>query len=113
MSRQQNEPDASPWDELKGLDKLLEHRTRLGISVLLSRSDSLSFSRLKSLLEETDGSLGAHLRKLEDEGYITVRREFQDRKPVSWYALTQKGRKALREHLQVLARVVNKGTPTR
>ena len=106
MSPRRNESDATPWEGLKGLDKLLEHRTRLGICVLLSRGHSLSFSRLKSLLEETDGSLGAHLRKLEDDGYLTVRREFQDRKPVSWYALTPAGRRALKTHVGVLAGVV-------
>ena len=30
----------------------------------------LPFSRLKQVLEETDGSLGTHLRQLEDVGYL-------------------------------------------
>ncbi len=51
---------------LAALDTLLDHRVRLAICVLLSRYDRLSFSRLKELTGETDGSLGAHLRKLED-----------------------------------------------
>ena len=55
---------------LAALDTLLDHRVRLAICVLLSRYDRLSFSRLKELTAETDGSLGAHLRRLEDEGYV-------------------------------------------
>jgi DNA-binding transcriptional ArsR family regulator len=91
---------------LASLDKLFEHRARLGIAVLLSRGGSLSFSRLKTLLAETDGSLGAHLRKLEEAGYVTVRKEFVERKPVSWYALTKEGTRALKGHLENLARLI-------
>ena len=69
------------------LDKLLEHRARLGICVLLARNDSLSFSRLKDLLQETDGSLGAHLRKLEDTGYLNVNKQFQDAERTTFVAV--------------------------
>lgn len=74
--------------------------------VLLSRYDRLSFSRFKELTGETDGNLGANLRKLEDEGYVSVAKEFQERKPVSWYELTPVGRKALRAHLDAMSRVI-------
>ena len=88
---------------LERLDRLLEHRSRLGACALLAQNDALSFSRLKELLEETDGNLGAHLRRLEDQGYVTVRKEFRDRKPASWYSLTAKGREALQAHLNAMA----------
>ena len=68
MSKQPTDSDQPIWNGLDGLDKLLEHRARLGICVLLSRNDMLSFRRLKALLEETEGSLGAHLKKLDDAG---------------------------------------------
>jgi DNA-binding MarR family transcriptional regulator len=94
------------------LDKLLEHRTRLGICALLARNDSLTFSRLKDLLQETDGSLGAHLRKLEDTGYLTVDKKFQDRKPVSWYSLTPLGRESLTSHLSALQQLIQQSIDT-
>ena len=94
------------WQDLDGFDKLLAHRSRLGICVLLSRHEELSFRRFKELLQETDGNLGAQLRKLEDEGLITVRKEFQNRKPVSWYGLTAQGRQTLSAHLEALRRIV-------
>ena len=100
--------------ELDGLDRLLEHRVRLAVGVLLTRYDRLSFSRLKELTDETDGNLGANLRKLEEEGYLTVAKEFVERKPVSWYAITAKGRRALRSHLDALGRVIAQaGKPAR
>ena len=87
---------------LQSLDALLHHRSRLGACVLLSTSDALTFSRLRTLLDETDGNLGAQLRKLEEAGYVSVSKRFEERKPQSWYALTANGRKALKTHLQAM-----------
>ena len=93
-------------EELPDLDRLLEHGARLGIAVLLARYDEMSFSRFKEVLRETDGNLGAQLRKLEDAGYLTARKEFQKRKPVTWYGLTALGRKALARHLDALRHLI-------
>ena len=93
---------SSDWSGLAGFDKLLEHRVRLGACVLLSRNDRLSFVRLRELLGETDGSLGAHMRKLEDEGYVKANKAYEGRKPVTWYALSKSGRDSLRNHLDTL-----------
>lgn len=45
------------------------------------------------------GNLDAHLRKLGEAGYVEVRKEFAERKPVTWYEITAAGSKALRAHL--------------
>jgi DNA-binding MarR family transcriptional regulator len=94
--------DAGLGEGYRNLNKLLEHRLRLAISVLLSRYDRLSFSRLLELTEETNGNLGANLRRLEDARYVTAHKEFVERKPVTWYQLTAAGRKALQTHLAAL-----------
>jgi DNA-binding MarR family transcriptional regulator len=103
--KQQRERGSRASD-LGNLDDLLQHRTRIAAVVLLSRHDQLSFSRLKELLDETDGNLGAHLRRLEDVGYLAAHKEFQERRPVTWYRLTSKGRKALASHLDGLGRLI-------
>jgi len=91
---------------LDGLDPALEHRTRLAVGVLLARHGEISFARFKQQLGLTDGSLGAQLRRLEDEGYIALRRDFVERKPVTWYSLTPAGRKALNRHMRALQAVI-------
>src|SRR5437016_3444303 len=91
---------------LSQLDPLLQHRCRLGACVLLRGADAMTFARLRTLLDETDGNLGANLRKLEDAGYLSVRKEFIDRKPTSWYALTALGVRALRNHLAALQTII-------
>jgi len=91
---------------LEGLDPALEHRARLAIAVLLARHGEISFASFKQQLDMSDGNLGAQLRKLEDAGYISLRRDFVERKPVTWYALTKPGRKALDRHLHALRDVI-------
>jgi len=94
-------------ERLARIDRLLEHRVRLAIAVLLTRWDRLSFSRLRELTGETDGSLGAHLRRMEEAGYLSLDKEFVERKPVTWYALAAAGRKALAAHLHALEDLID------
>ena len=103
--------DAPITERLAELDRLLEHRTRLAICVLLSREPEISFARFKALLDETDGNLGAHLRRLEDRGYIVVEKNFVDRKPHSVYRLTGTGRQRLAAHLEALQSLISAGEP--
>jgi DNA-binding transcriptional ArsR family regulator len=91
---------------LSGLDPLLQHRTRLGAMVLLSGVEALSFTHLRQALGETDGNLGAQLRKLEEADYLVVRKEFKDRKPISWYSIGPPGRASLRQHLAAMESLV-------
>lgn len=92
------------------LDKLLEHRGRLAIVSLLMRIDQISFKRFKALLNETDGNLGAQLRKLEDAGYIKVDKVFANRKPNSWYSITPKGTRAAQRHWAALRELFGEST---
>ena len=103
--------DEHVLESLDGLDKLLEHRLRLALCVLLTRDDSLSFARLKQLTGETDGNLGANLRKLEDNGYLRVRKTYTQRRPVTWYSLQTKGREALQRHLGALTGLIHSANP--
>lgn len=100
------EQDPEPLAGLADLDRLLEHRVRLAICVLLERHDALTFRRLKDCTGETDGSLGAQLAKLEEAGYVSVRKAFEGRRPVSWYRLKRAGSKALQDHLRALKALI-------
>jgi DNA-binding MarR family transcriptional regulator len=88
--------------DLDALDPLLQHRSRLGAMVLLSTADDLTFSRLRELLAETDGNLGAQLRKLEEAEYLSATKAFVDRKPITHYAITKTGYAKLKAHLDAM-----------
>ena len=83
----------------KELDKVIHERMRLGIISALAANEKLSFSDLKSLLNTTDGNVSVHARKLEDAGYVTMKKSFSGRTPLTEYKITAAGRKALAGYL--------------
>lgn len=86
-------------------DPLLLSEARLGVIAALLARHEASFSDLKQLLGLTQGNLSIHLQKLEEAGYILVRKEFVGRKPKTSCRLAAKGRKALLEHVEHLRRL--------
>lgn len=83
----------SPFDH-NAIDDVIHGRLRLGVVAYLSAVDSATFSELRDQVGATDGNLSAHLRKLEDAGYVRVDKSFVNRKPQTRLSLTPVGRKA-------------------
>jgi DNA-binding MarR family transcriptional regulator len=81
------------------LDKVIHERMRLGIISALAANEKLSFSDLKNLLNTTDGNISVHARKLEEAGYLTCEKSFKGRTPLTEYAITKEGKKALERYL--------------
>lgn len=91
---------ASAAERVSGeLDKVIHERMRLGLISALAANDKLSFTDLKSLLNTTDGNISVHARKLEDAGYVTVKKSFVGRTPLTEYKITAAGRRALENYL--------------
>ena len=78
----------------------------MAILVTLEPSNEVDFTYLRDLLEATDGNLGAHLRKLEEAGYITVNKTFIGRKPRTFVAATPTGRAVFQEHVAALEAIL-------
>jgi DNA-binding MarR family transcriptional regulator len=81
------------------LDKVIHERMRLGIISALAANEKLSFTELKNLLVTTDGNISVHARKLEEAGYLSCEKSFRGRMPLTEYAITTHGRKALAKYL--------------
>ena len=81
------------------LDPVIHVQARLRIVTILDTQgpgDSLSFPRLQALLDVTSGNLATHLRKLEESGYVVVRKVIEGRTPVTYIGLTDDGALAFR-----------------
>lgn len=85
------------------LDDLIHSRIRLAVMAVLASVERAEFSFLRDQVKATDGNLGAHLRKLEDAGYVSADKRFIDRKPVTDYRLTAQGRAAFDAYVAHLA----------
>jgi DNA-binding MarR family transcriptional regulator len=91
------------------LNETIHQTVRLRIMaalVTLSLDEEVDFTYLRDLLEVTDGNLGAHLRKLEEAGYITVNKVFVERKPHTYISASAEGRKVFHEHVAALEEIL-------
>jgi DNA-binding MarR family transcriptional regulator len=93
------------------LDKIIHERMRLGIISALAANEKLSFTDLKNLLDTTDGNISVHARKLEDAGYLTMKKSFLDRTPLTEYKITAQGRKALERYLDHMETLIKAMRP--
>lgn len=94
-------------DIISGLNKIFDSRIRLGIMSVLMVNDSVDFNTMKELLDVTDGNLASHLKALEKEEVIEVRKQFLGRKPNTSYKVTRLGQKLFKEHIDALERLLN------
>jgi len=91
------------------LNETIHQPVRLRIMaalVTLDPDEEVDFTYLRKLLEVTDGNLGAHLRKLEESGYITVNKLFVERKPRTFISASTDGRKVFKEHVAALESIL-------
>jgi DNA-binding MarR family transcriptional regulator len=75
----------------------------------LPARQQIEFTRLRTLLDASDGNLGAHLATLEKAGYIGVEKDFVDRKPRTRVAITRSGRTAFEQHVAYLREILEGG----
>jgi DNA-binding MarR family transcriptional regulator len=69
---------------------------------------SADFLFLQRQTQMTPGNLSAHLRKLEDAGYVEITKEFIERKPHTALALTKKGRDAFKQYRKDIKQIAER-----
>ena len=90
------------------LDPIIHVRVRLGIVSALAVEESLTFNELKERLETSDGNLSVHARRLEEAGYVEIRKSFEGRIPRTDYRLTEAGRQALERYLDHMEALIER-----
>ena len=91
------------------LNQTIHQPVRLRIMaalVTLGPDEEVDFTYLRNLLEVTNGNLGAHLRKLEESGFIMVNKLFVERKPRTFISASSEGRKVFKEHVAALESIL-------
>ncbi len=93
------------------LNETIHQPVRLRIMaalMTLEEGGEVDFTYLRGLLDVTDGNLGAHLRKLEEAGFITINKVFVERKPRTYVSATPEGRRIFQEHVAALEAILKK-----
>jgi DNA-binding MarR family transcriptional regulator len=88
------------------LDRVIHEKGRLTIMSSLAASPELSFTELRDTLGMTDGNLTTHIRTLQEAGYISVTKSYQNNRPLTTCSLTPKGHKAFTAYINVLEEIV-------
>ena len=91
---------------IQNLNELFQAKARLGIMTVLASMGGERFLTIKKQLGLTDGNLSAHLRVLEEAGYIEIEKEFVNRKPKTTCRMTPAGREAFLHYLKELERII-------
>lgn len=73
---------------------------------MLAASPELSFTELRDSLKMTDGNLTTHIRTLQEAGYVSVTKSFQNNRPLTTCSLTGPGRKAFTHYINLLDTIV-------
>jgi DNA-binding HxlR family transcriptional regulator len=93
---------------IEQLNKVFDSRIRIGIMSALMVNDSLNFNDLKALIDVTDGNLATHMKTLEENKFIEVKKGFIGRKTNTTYSITRAGEKTFRSHLDALEQIIKK-----
>jgi len=96
------------------LDEVIHQPVRLRIMATLRalpRGERIEFVRLRSIVQATEGNLGAHITVLERAGYVSSEKDFVGRKPRTRVAMTGAGRKAFDEYVAYLRSIVDGEAP--
>ena len=93
------------------LDRVIHEKGRLAIMSMLAASPELSFTELRDALGMTDGNLTTHIRTLQQTGYLSVTKSFQNNRPLTTCALTAAGRKAFTHYINLLEQIIRQNKP--
>jgi DNA-binding MarR family transcriptional regulator len=95
------------------LDRVIHEKGRLGIMSLLAASPELSFTELRDALAMTDGNITTHIRTLQETGYVSVAKSYQNNRPLTTCSLTAKGEKAFAAYINLLEQIVQQSKPNK
>jgi len=104
MADSKSGPELHP---LADIDQVIHASARLMVLTYLYVVESADFVFLKNMTGLTWGNLSTHLTKLEESGYIAIKKEFKGKKPHTIINLTEQGRNAFREYKKSIQQILD------
>jgi DNA-binding MarR family transcriptional regulator len=93
----------------KDLDPLLHSQLRLSIVSTLMTVDEASFNFIKDTTQATSGNISIQIKKLQQAGYIKVKKSFKDNYPNTTISITKKGMEAFETYVNNLKKYIQPG----
>jgi DNA-binding MarR family transcriptional regulator len=92
---------------LANIDQIIHAPARLKILTYLYVVESVDYVFLMRLTGLTWGNLATHLNKLEEAGYVEVRKTFNGKKPQSTLSMTERGRMAFQAYKKSMKKMLD------
>jgi DNA-binding MarR family transcriptional regulator len=90
--------DSEKIRSLTEIDRIIHEPARLLIMAYLFVVESADFLFLERQTGLTRGNLSSHLTKLDDAGYVEIKKEFVDKIPRTLLSITSAGRQAFKSY---------------
>ena len=100
-------PKNDALEPIANLDRVIHEPARLMIMAFLYVVDSADFIFTLNQTGLTRGNLSTHMTKLEEAGYLEVKKEFVEKRPLTMLQLTDKGREALQVYRDSIQEVMD------
>lgn len=92
--------------ELRDIDRLIHEPTRFVLMAHLYVVSEADFVFLTRKVGLSGGNLSSHMSKLEEAGYVEVRKSFENKRPKTTFRLTSQGRKAFEDYRATMAKAL-------
>ena len=89
------------------LDPILHSQLRLSIVSILMTVEEANFSFIKETTKAAAGNISIQIKKLQDAGYIQVKKTFKNNYPNTTVSITKKGTEAFENYVDDLKKYIN------
>lgn len=91
----------------KDLDPLLHSQLRLAIVSMLVNAEKVEFTHIKDETGAAAGNISIQIKKLQEAGYIKVKKTFMNNYPKTMLSITDKGVKAFESYVNELKKYID------
>ncbi|HYW95436.1 MAG TPA: transcriptional regulator [Bacteroidales bacterium] len=92
----------------KPLDPVLHSQLRLAVVSILMNVEMAEFTFIREKTGATAGNLSIQIKKLKEEGYITVKKRFKKNYPQTICRITALGKRRFEEYVENLGDYIGK-----
>jgi DNA-binding transcriptional ArsR family regulator len=93
---------------MDNIDRIIHEPARLAIMSLLYVVESADFLFIERQTGLTKGNLSSHLMKLEEAGYVVIKKEFVEKIPRTLVSLSHSGREAFKRYVENMKGILGK-----
>jgi len=91
----------------KDLDPILHSQLRLSIVSILMTVEDASFTFIKESTNAAAGNISIQIKKLQEAGYVKVKKTFINNYPNTTVSITSKGIKAFEDYVNNLKKYID------